>query len=47
MVKSEAILRKLKARSWGELQTALKVTLGAIVLGDVKNWFKHDDHASI
>jgi transposase len=46
-LKVKAVLRKLKARSWGDLQKALKVALGAVTLGDVKNWFKHDGCASI
>ena len=45
--KVKSVLRKLKARSWGELHVALKVALGAIAFGDVKNWFKHDGYASI
>jgi hypothetical protein len=40
----KAVLRGLKARSWDELQKALKVALGAITLGDIKNWFKHDGY---
>jgi predicted GNAT family acetyltransferase len=40
-------LRKLKARTHEELQTALKTALAAITLTDIKNWFKHDGYASI
>jgi transposase len=42
--KVKAILRKLKARSWEELQKALKKALATIALSDIKNWFKHDGY---
>jgi transposase len=45
--KVKSVLRKLKARSWEDLQKALKTALGAVTLGDIKNWFKHDGYASI
>jgi len=45
--KVKAVLRRLKARSWEELQVALKTALAAIAFGDIKNWFKHDGYASI
>jgi len=34
----------LKARTWEELQAALKTALAAITLSDIKNWFKHDGY---
>ncbi|MCL2643535.1 MAG: hypothetical protein FWD52_08540 [Candidatus Bathyarchaeota archaeon] len=40
----KAVLRKLKARTFEELQFALKMALAAITLGDIKNWFKHDGY---
>jgi len=39
--KVKAVLRKLKARTFEELQSALKAALDSITLGDIKNWFKH------
>jgi transposase len=45
--KVKAILRKLKARTFEELQTALKVALGAFTLCDIKNWFKHDGYKTM
>ena len=45
--KVKAVLRRLKARSFEELQKALKTALAAITLGDIKNWFKHDGYASM
>jgi transposase len=42
--KVKAVLRKLKARSFEELQAALKVALGAITICDIKNWFKHNGY---
>ena len=42
--KVKAVLRKLKARTWEELQAALKTALAAITLSDIKNWFKHDGY---
>jgi transposase len=42
--KVRAVLRKLKARTWEELQAALKTALAAITLSDIKNWFKHDGY---
>jgi len=42
--KVKAVLRKLKARTFEELQFALKMALAAITLGDIKNWFKHDGY---
>ncbi|MDR2708143.1 MAG: transposase, partial [Nitrososphaerota archaeon] len=42
--KVKAVLRRLKARTFEELQMALKVALDAITLGDIKNWFKHDEY---
>jgi transposase len=45
--KVKSVLRKLKARTYEELQKALKSALAAITLGDIKNWFKHDGYASI
>jgi transposase len=45
--KVKSVLRKLKARSWEDLQKALKTAVGAITLGDIKNWFKHNGYASI
>ena len=45
--KVKSVLRKLKARSFEELQVALKTALDAITLSDIKNWFKHDGYASI
>jgi hypothetical protein len=43
----KAILRKLKARTFEELQVALKTALAAITLVDVKNWFKHDGYKTM
>jgi transposase len=40
--KVKAVLRKLEARTFEELQKALKIALNAITLVDIKNWFKHD-----
>jgi transposase len=45
--KVKAVLRKLKARIFEELQKALKIALDAITLGDIKNWFTHDDYKII
>jgi transposase len=45
--KVKSVLRKLKARSFEELQAALKTALNTITLYDIKNWFKHDGYASI
>jgi transposase len=42
--KVKANLRKMKARSWEELQKALKVALGAITLSDIAHWFKHNGY---
>jgi len=42
--KVKAVLRRLKARSWEDLQKALKTTLATITLGDISGWFKHDDY---
>jgi len=42
--KVKSVLRKLKARTFEELQFALKMALDAITLGDIKNWFKHDGY---
>ena len=42
--KVKVVLRRLKARTFEELQMALKVALDAITLGDIKNWFKHDGY---
>jgi transposase len=42
--KVKAVLRKLKAMSWEDLQKALKTALDAIALSDIKNWFKHDGY---
>ncbi|MCL1970149.1 MAG: transposase [Candidatus Bathyarchaeota archaeon] len=39
--KVKSALRKLKARSFEELQMALKTALGAITPCDIANWFKH------
>jgi hypothetical protein len=45
--KVKSVLRRLKARSWEDLQVALKTALGAITLGDIKNWFKHDGYKTM
>ncbi|MCL2358441.1 MAG: transposase [Candidatus Bathyarchaeota archaeon] len=45
--KVKAVLRKLKARSWEDLQKALKTALDAIALSDIKNWFKHDGYKTM
>jgi hypothetical protein len=37
----------LKARTFEELQKALKTALDAITLVDVKNWFKHDGYRTM
>ncbi|MDR0797751.1 MAG: transposase [Nitrososphaerota archaeon] len=42
--KMKAILRQLKARSWKDLQKALKTTLAAITLSDISGWFKHNGY---
>jgi transposase len=42
--KVKAVLRRLKARTFEELQVALKMALAAITLGDIGNWFKHDGY---
>ena len=39
-----AVLRRLKARSWEDLQKALKTALAAITLSDISGWFKHDGY---
>jgi transposase len=45
--KVKSVLRKLKARTFEELQKALKTALDAITLVDVKNWFKHDGYGTM
>ena len=45
--KVKAVLRKLKARSFEELQKALKMALAAITLVDIENWFKHDGYKTM
>jgi transposase len=45
--KVKSVLRKLKARTFEELQKALKTALDAITLVDVKNWFKHDGYRTM
>jgi len=42
--KVKAVLRKLKARTFEDLQVALKTALATITLSDIKNWFKHDGY---
>jgi transposase len=42
--KVKTALRKMKARSFEELQVALKTALDTITLGDIANWFKHDGY---
>ena len=42
--KVKAVLRKLKARSFEELQVALKTALAAITLSNIEHWFKHDGY---
>jgi len=42
--KVKSILRKLKARTFEELQKALRIALNAITPTDIKNWFKHDGY---
>jgi len=42
--KVKAVLRRLKARSWEDLQKALKTALAAITLSDISGWFKHDGY---
>ena len=42
--KVKVVLRKLKARTFEDLQVALKTALATITLSDIKNWFKHDDY---
>jgi transposase len=42
--KMKAVLRRLKARSWEDLQKALKTALAAITLSDISEWFKHDGY---
>ena len=45
--KVKSVLRKLKARSFGELQVALGRAFEAVTFEDIKNWFKHDGYALI
>jgi transposase len=45
--KVKSVLRRLKARTFEELQKALKTALDAITLIDIKNWFKHDGYKTI
>jgi transposase len=45
--KLKAVLRKLKARTCDELQTALQQALSMITLSDVKNWFTHDGYKTM
>jgi transposase len=45
--KVKSVLRKLKARSFEELQKALKTALDTITLTDIKNWFKHDGYKTM
>jgi len=40
----KVVLRKLKARTFEDLQVALKTALATITLNDIKNWFKHDGY---
>ena len=42
--KLKAVLRKLKARTHEELQTALQQALNAITKTDIKNWFTHNGY---
>jgi transposase len=45
--KLKAVLRKLKARTHEELQTALQQALNTITLIDIKNWFTHDGYKTM
>ena len=42
--KLKALLRKLKARSYDEIQTALQQALVCITKNDIANWIKHDGY---
>jgi transposase len=42
--KLKAVLRRLKARTHEELQTALQQALKAITNTDIKNWFTHNGY---
>ncbi|MDR2700683.1 MAG: transposase, partial [Nitrososphaerota archaeon] len=45
--KLKAVLRKLKARTCDELQTALRQALSTITLSDIKNWFTYDGYKTM
>jgi len=42
--KVKAVLSRLKARSWEDLQKAPETALAAITLSDISGWFKHDGY---
>jgi len=44
--KVKSVLRKLKARTFEELQKA-KIAFSEITLSDIKNWYKHDGHKTM
>jgi len=45
--KLKAVLRKFKARTYEEMQTALQQALDAITQADIKGWFKHDGYRTM
>jgi transposase len=45
--KVKSVLRKLKARTFEELQKALKIAFSEITLNDIKNWYKHDGYKTM
>jgi len=42
--KLKSILRKIKPRTYEEMQTALKLALEVITHSDIINWIKHDGY---
>jgi len=45
--KVKSVLRKFKARTFEELQKALKIAFSEITLSDIKNWYKHDGYKTM
>jgi len=42
--KMKAALKRLKPRTYGELVSSLKTSLGCFTRDDIKNWFTHDGY---
>jgi len=45
--KLKAVLRKIKARTFEELQVALQQALATVTQMDIRGWFKHDGYKTM